>query len=702
MALSPNDGEAFLREVDEELRKEQARNFVSRYLWWLLAASLLVLGAAGGWLWWQERQKEAAGADGERLLAALASLETGGRAAAAPKLAELSQSSREGYRAAALLARANSETAGGNIPAAIATLRSMQTNEDFHQIYREAALIRLTALEFDTLRPQVGRAAAAAAHRQGSPWLGTAGELVGIAYQKLQPAARRTDVRPRRARRECARIDPHRTSQMASCSASTIDEPAERRPRPAAAGSSRGNKRKMKRVVLALVMASLLAGCSLLGRGNPTTTPTVGQRIPVLARESQVEPDPLLAAIPVTVPPPVANTEWAQPGGNAAKAMGHVTLGDAPTRAWSVSIGNGNSFRTRLVAEPVAADGRVYTIDTMARVRAFDIRTGAQIWEHQVRGENSPPEALFGGGVSYDNGRVYATNGAGDAAALDAATGNQIWIVKPGGPLRGAPTVALDAVYALSQDSQLYALDTSNGETRWSGSGSFELAGVFGSAAPAFAQSTLVAGFSSGELTAYRYENGQVVWQDALARTGMSTTVGQLSDIDADPVIDQGRVFAIGQGGRMVAVELITGQRAWELNIGGLSTPWVAGDWVFVVTDRAQLLAVARSSGRVRWVSQLPGFRRPPETRTPSRDDIRAGRTGTVRPGVDPIYWRGPVLAGNRLVLAGSNGNLIFASPVDGTVQSTVEHRVQISLPPVVSNDTLLILDDEGRLTAWR
>jgi len=358
-------------------------------------------------------------------------------------------------------------------------------------------------------------------------------------------------------------------------------------------------------------------------------------------------------------------------------------MGDSPAQAWSVSIGNGNSFRTRLVAEPVVADGRVYTIDTSGRVRAFNVETGATIWEHQVRGTNSPSEALFGGGVSYDNGHIYATNGAGDAASLDAATGAQVWMVKPGGPLRGAPTVANDTVYALSQDSQLYALDASNGETRWTGSGSFELAGVFGSAAPAFAQSTLVAGYASGELTAYRYENGQVVWQDALARTGISTTVGQLSDIDADPVIDNGRVFAIGQGGRMVAVELITGQRAWEINIGGLSTPWVAGDWVFVVTDKAQLLAVARSSGRIRWISQLPRYR--------DEDDHEG-----------PIYWHGPVLAGNRLVLTGSNGNLVFVSPTDGAIQSTVRHRTPISLPPIVSNNTLLVLDDEGRLTAFR
>lgn len=439
----------------------------------------------------------------------------------------------------------------------------------------------------------------------------------------------------------------------------------------------------MKRIVAALVCVTLLAGCGVLGRNRRPTTPTVGQRIPVLGTEGTVEADPLLAAIPVAVPAATANTDWSQSGGNASKSMGHVALGDALQQVWSVSIGSGNSFRTRLVSEPVAADGRVYTVDTEGRVRAFNIQNGQEIWMHQVRGEHSPSEALFGGGVTYDGGRVYATNGAGDIAALDAATGNQVWMVKPGGPLRGAPTVAGDTVYVLSQDSQLYALNAQNGETRWSGAGSFELAGVFGSAAPAFAQSTLVAGFSSGELNAYRYENGQVVWQDALARTGISTSVGQLSDIDADPVIDNGRVFAIGQGGRMVAVELITGQRAWEVNIGGLSTPWVAGDWIFVVTDRAQLLAVARSSGRIRWISQLPRYRNAEK------------RTG-------PIFWRGPVLAGNRLILTGSNGNIIFASPVDGTVQTTVEHHAPMSLPPIVSNNTLLILDNDGKLTAWR
>jgi len=458
----------------------------------------------------------------------------------------------------------------------------------------------------------------------------------------------------------------------------------------------------MKRIVIALTAISLLSGCDLLRGGRGPTTPTVGTRQPVLGSDTALVADPTLADVAVTVPGPAANPDWPQPGGNASKSIGHVALGDSPAQAWSVGIGQGDSAAGRLAAEPVVAEGRVYTIDTQARVRAFDAQTGAQIWEHQVRAEASPRETLYGGGVSYDNGHVYATNGAGDFAALNAATGAQVWMVKPGGPLRGSPTIGNNNVYVLSQDSQLYALDAASGETRWTAAGSFELAGVFGSAAPAFAQSTLVAGYSSGELTAYRYENGQVVWQDALARTGISTMVGQLSDIDADPVIDNGRVFAIGQGGRMVAVELITGQRVWELNIAGISTPLVAGEWVFVVTDRAKLLAVARSSGRVRWIAQLPAFRRPPEQREPNRADLVAGRTGRVRPGEDPIFWRGPILAGNRLVLVSSRGQIVFASPVDGSVLQTIEHETPISLPPVVANNMLYILDDAGRLTAYR
>ena len=450
----------------------------------------------------------------------------------------------------------------------------------------------------------------------------------------------------------------------------------------------------MKRIIFALTALSLVSGCGVLkGRDKPVT-PTVGQRIPVLTGEASVEVDPGLADVAIALPPMETNAAWTQPGGNAAHSMGHLALGSALAQAWSVQAGTGSSQRARLAAAPVVADGRVYVVDVNAMLRAFDATSGARVWEAQI-GERTGGRSLwngeftgnsgtlFGGGVSYDNGRVYATSGNGDVVAFDAATGAQIWRVRPGGPLRGAPTIAQDNIYVVSQDNQLYALSPADGALRWTGTGTLELAGVFGAAAPAAASGTVVAGYSSGELTAYRYENGRTVWQDALARTSISTAVGSLSDIDAEPVIDQGRVYAVGQGGRMVAVELATGQRIWEINLAGISTPWVAGEWIFVVTDQAQLLAIARATGRVKWMTQLPRYRN------------EAKRSG-------PISWVGPVLAGNRLILASSRGNLVNVSPFDGAIQSTINTKQSYSLPLVVANSTLYLLSDEGRLTAWR
>jgi outer membrane protein assembly factor BamB len=322
-------------------------------------------------------------------------------------------------------------------------------------------------------------------------------------------------------------------------------------------------------------------------------------------------------------------------------------------------------------------------MDTLGTVRAFDARTGAAVWASQTPDIKGNEASLYGGGIAYDGGRIFATNGLGFVAALDERTGGIVWQVRPGGPLRGAPSVGFGAVYVMSQDNQIYSLKESDGTTNWSQAASLEIAGIFGSASPAVGQGTVVAGFSSGELNAYRYENGRQVWQDALQRTSIQTSVSSLSDIDADPVIDNGQVFAVGQGGRMVALDLITGQRMWELNIAGIDTPWVAGDWVFVVTDEAKLLCIYRQNGHIRWIAQLPQFEKP------------KSKSGVIE-------YSGPVLAGNRLFVTGSNGALIQIDPASGSFLTQSTLGAPVSLAPIVANSTLYIYDDQARLHAYR
>ena len=439
-------------------------------------------------------------------------------------------------------------------------------------------------------------------------------------------------------------------------------------------------------VLLAGLLAASLTGCKggLFGGGDDKTTPTVGNRMPILSRiESGAEVDPALAGISVVLPPARSNPEWAQVGGSASKSYGHLALAETPTKLWTASIA-GSSNRMRLAAAPVVGGNKLFAEGTDGIIVAFDKNTGAKLWT-RGDGEMTKDQApsAFGGGVSYEAGKLYATNGVGEVTALTADTGEVLWKVTPAGPLRGSPTIAFGQLFVMTQDNQIIALNIADGSLVWDESGSTTQSGVFGVAAPSAGQGTVIAGYSSGELSAYRYENGRTLWSDALARTNISTTVGSITDIDADPIIDSGRVYALGQGGRMAAYELLTGQRIWELNLAGISTPSIAGEWIFTLTDDARLLAIARSTGRVRWITQLPRFR--------DEEDKKG-----------PIFWTGPVLAGGQLWVASSRGELWKVSAGEGSAQIFADLGQPVSLPPLVADGYLYILDDSGVIHAWR
>lgn len=435
------------------------------------------------------------------------------------------------------------------------------------------------------------------------------------------------------------------------------------------------------KIAAALSALALVSGCGVF-KGGAAKTPVLGERVPILLSEDGVKEDTTLASVEVLLPAATTNDSWTQPGGNAAKAMGHLTLGQNLTRLWTRSVAR-PSARERLAASPVIEGNKLFVIDTAGVVHALAADTGAKLWSAPTSSERRNRSALFGGGVSTNGDRVFASNGLGDLVALNSADGTEIWRKRPGGPLRGAPTLASGNAYVVTQDNQLFAVTQESGEVAWTASASLEAQGVFGVAAPASANQTIVAGFSSGELNAYRYENGRNLWAEVLSRSSISTSVSSISDIDAEPVIYQGRVYAVGQGGRMVAMDLASGQRIWEQNIAGISAPWAAGEWVFVVTDDSRLMALARGSGKIRWISQMQAYRNEKNQK-------------------NPYNWVGPVLAGDRLILANTQGDLVSVSPKDGSIVSTIRTKSSISLPPVVVNNTLYVLDDKGQLSAYR
>jgi outer membrane protein assembly factor BamB len=432
-----------------------------------------------------------------------------------------------------------------------------------------------------------------------------------------------------------------------------------------------------------LTLVTLLALCTACGTKTEIGTKLKGDRLPVLTFEQSIEVDPALRDVPITLPPPYTNADWPQSGGSPGKSMVHVIVDESLSKLWEQSIGDGDSRQRKLLATPVVAGGKLFAIDTKSQITALDAMTGRLLWRRPIKVAKRSGNVAFGGGVAVGDGTVFATTGYGVTVALDPATGAEKWRHDLDIPLRGAPAFANGKVYVVTQDNQLVALSADKGTQLWDAVAIVENAGLLGAAPPAIADDTLVIGYSSGELNAIKTDTGQVTWQDNLARTARLTALASLTDIDASPVIDRGRVFAIGHGGRMVALDLATGERVWERSLGGVSTPWVAGDFLFTVTTDGEVVALTRRDGRIRWVTQLQRY-----------EDV-AGRKGRVA-------WQGPILASDRLLLTSSNGDVASLSPYTGELLASTKMGDGSWLPPIIANGVMYVLTSAGKVIAYK
>ncbi|MFZ3237936.1 MAG: PQQ-binding-like beta-propeller repeat protein [Stellaceae bacterium] len=436
----------------------------------------------------------------------------------------------------------------------------------------------------------------------------------------------------------------------------------------------------MFRAVVAFVVAGfMLAGCSWFATKKQ---PLPGERISVLSLDRQLKPDPALATVAISLPKPVVNPDWPQPGGYPDHAMQHLALPDTLRQVWKTSVGEGSSRYTQILAQPIVADGRVYAMDGGSQVGAYDAANGNQIWRVDVKPSDDYGNG-FGGGLAYWNGRLFVSTGYAQVRALDPKSGKTIWKTGVGAPVRSGPTVADGRVYAVTVENELVALAADDGRRLWAQNGIPETAGLVGSSSPAVEGEVVVVGYSSGEIYALTIENGRPLWSDSLSSGGAVDAVSALADIRGRPVIDRGRVFAISHSGRMAAVDLRTGERVWEQDIGSSHGVWVAGDYVYVLSNDNELVCLTRHDGKVRWLKQLPRYENEKDKE-------------------DPITWAGPVLGGDRLIVLSSNGWALSVSPYTGEPMGRQQMPGDAYVDPVIANNTLYILTDNGELSAYR
>jgi outer membrane protein assembly factor BamB len=423
-----------------------------------------------------------------------------------------------------------------------------------------------------------------------------------------------------------------------------------------------------------IALAPWLVGCSgLPSIKNPFSKEEEklpGQRVAVLTSQSIGDVDRSLAAKPMALPPPRSNPGWTQPGGIASNNLGHLALGESVHQIWTADAGTGSSSKGRLSALPLVADGKVFTLDAGGTVSAFNAGSGARIWSASVTPENEKSAEGFGGGIALDGGQLYVTTGYGTVVAINPGSGAIIWTKRTGEPIRSSPTAAGGKIYFVSTDSVLHCLNAADGAELWTARGLPQAATLLSNVSPAVGKGLVIVPYPAGDIVAYQMD-GQKAWNESLSREGDTSASDILGD-PARPVIDQGMVFAVSHGGKMIASSEATGERVWTRTLASTQMPWVAGDTVYVVEVTGKLLALSRAEGKIRWMVDLP----------PS------GR------------WSGPVLAGGKVWSVSADGLLVGADARTGTLSSQVNLDTSVYVSPIVADGRMYILADNAHLIA--
>ena len=335
--------------------------------------------------------------------------------------------------------------------------------------------------------------------------------------------------------------------------------------------------------------------------------------------------------------------------------------------AWSADGGAGTRGEW-LVLAPAVDAGRVYVADRRGRVFAYDAANGRTVWR-------SDADADVTGGAGAGGGLVLAGTEDGEVVALRAEDGAAAWRTQLTSEVLSPPRAAGDRVVVRTLDGRLFGLDAGSGEVRWSHDGGAPPLTVRGTSPPAVLAGAVIAGFDDGRVAAVRTATGEVLWEAAVSDPQGASEIERLADVDTEPVIEGGAVYAVSYERAVAAFDAETGRTLWRRPIASRSGLAADADLLYVADAEGSVQALDRLSGATVW-----------------REESLAGR----KPA-----W--PVVHGRFVAVTDVEGYVHWLRREDGRPAARSRPGGgPIAGPPARHGDALVAYWEEGRLTAVR
>lgn len=333
---------------------------------------------------------------------------------------------------------------------------------------------------------------------------------------------------------------------------------------------------------------------------------------------------------------------------------------------WNVrpTVGAGNHYVKLL---PALSDNAIYTADKRGTIAATDKNTGKSLWQISAR---SPITA----GPGLSDQFVFVGSKEGELFALTQAKGELVWKIKTASELFATPVARSNIVLIKTIDGKLTAVSAQDGHELWHYQQNEPALILRGGSAPQMINDSVIVGFANGNLAKLTLNEGNLLWQAAIAAPTGSFAVQRMIDIDANPWVSDNRIYAATYQGRIVALDLSTGHELWSHPLSSYTGMVVDETKLYVTDANSMLFAFDKNNGKMDWQ----------QTQLVARNTTA------------------PVIMGPYLVVADGEGYLHWLSKADGHLVARIKvHKSGIIAAPRVDHNRLYVVTRDGHLAAY-
>ena len=427
----------------------------------------------------------------------------------------------------------------------------------------------------------------------------------------------------------------------------------------------------MRFIIINLILIFCLVGCA-----NKADEKKINDRISILSYASDLSVAKELNLNEIVLSQPVEVNYWSQSGQNPQNNLPHILSDIRFENKKKILKDVGKVTNT---IQPIYFEGKLCNVNTKGTLRCINIETNEIKFEVNLSIDSEKNYDVIRGGIAYFDDQIILADGYGQVKVISSSDGSIIWEKNIELPILSAPIVYRGYIYFITLNNKIYALNLTDGEIKWSFQTVFDDKKSLFSGVPAAIENVIIAPFSNGEIIAFIYDTGNIIWSESVAKIS-SLSNFDIKDIAANPIISDGKAYTLSNNGRLIATNIINGSLAWSLEISGANSPIISNAQLYVIDNEARLICVNKVSGKIYWITQLEK----------NKKSKKAGKNNN---------WKGPYLINGILYALSSHGEVVSISPLTSEILSNKNINISgIAIDPVITSKNIFIADNKSNI----